>query len=219
MAAKKIVLINEDDLELFELLRSQLEKIDFEVISSTLSKVARQITLSEKVDLLITDIRLPDMDGLQMAQELVEKGIFVPTVVISGHWTSFADHFLFYEKPFSLEQLNSTLKNHFSVFSDFQFIHMVSRHMNIPIDEIGKVIQFYPDRGWGLINVINLKRPLYVNAADIIPQKEFNQLIFGDIVHFHLQKKSKAGPRAVCVEVKVPANSPLQTVFMKNIES
>src|SRR3954462_109783 len=36
-------------------------------------------------DCFVADIRMPEMDGLQLQQELTRRGIFVPLIIITGH--------------------------------------------------------------------------------------------------------------------------------------
>ena len=69
---------------------------------------------------LIVDIRMPDMDGLELQQELVQRGVRLPTVVITGHgdvplavkaMKNGAVDFI--EKPFSREILLSAVEKAF----------------------------------------------------------------------------------------------------------
>src|SRR4051812_30800028 len=36
-------------------------------------------------DCFVADIRMPEMDGLQLQQELTRRGVFVPLIIITGH--------------------------------------------------------------------------------------------------------------------------------------
>src|SRR3954447_26209343 len=36
-------------------------------------------------DCLVVDIRMPEMDGLQLQQELTRRGVTTPLVIITGH--------------------------------------------------------------------------------------------------------------------------------------
>jgi two-component system response regulator FixJ len=68
-------------------------------------------------DCLVVDIRMPEMDGLQLQQELTRRGVTKPLIIITGH----ADVGLavqamkagvcdFLEKPFEAERLLASLK-------------------------------------------------------------------------------------------------------------
>src|SRR3954465_13573935 len=36
-------------------------------------------------DCFVADIRMPEMDGLQLQRELTRRGVFVPLIIITGH--------------------------------------------------------------------------------------------------------------------------------------
>jgi len=68
--------------------------------------------LGEKFDLIITDLRLPDADGLELVKALMEKGRAAAFIMITGHPTlSVAVEAVrsgvsaFLEKPFPPEDL------------------------------------------------------------------------------------------------------------------
>ncbi|AWY44368.1 response regulator [Pseudomonas putida] len=62
--------------------------------------------------LLISDIQMPDMDGIQMYEELANKGLHIPVIFISGNPDSqrppsanAKTPLAFFPKPFSTEKL------------------------------------------------------------------------------------------------------------------
>ena len=54
---------------------------------------------------LVLDIRLPGMSGLELQQVLVEQGIDIPVIVMSGHTPEPNGVAAFLEKPYSGEKL------------------------------------------------------------------------------------------------------------------
>ena len=66
--------------------------------------------------------------------------------------------------------------------------------------QVGKVQVFYPDKGWGLLCVINHDELLYVNASDILGSTGFRRLHSGQIVSFDVNQTDR-GPRATQVEI------------------
>jgi DNA-binding response OmpR family regulator len=66
---KKIVLI-EDDVDLFALLKYNLEKEGFSVTGSQTGKGAMELCRRARPDLVLLDIMLPDSDGLDICKSL-----------------------------------------------------------------------------------------------------------------------------------------------------
>lgn len=66
---KKLVLI-EDDVDLYSLLKYNLEKEGFAVAGANTGKGAVDLCLRERPDLIVLDIMLPDSDGLDICKRL-----------------------------------------------------------------------------------------------------------------------------------------------------
>lgn len=66
---------------------------------------------------MVLDLRMPDMDGVEVLERLRERGRTVPTVILTGHGTQ-EDHdrcaelgcVAFFNKPVNIEVLASTLR-------------------------------------------------------------------------------------------------------------
>jgi len=78
------------------------------------------LALAEKgnFDLIFSDIKMPEMDGMELLNSLKEKGIDIPVVMISGHGnietaveTIKKGAFDFIEKPIDLNRLLVTVRN------------------------------------------------------------------------------------------------------------
>ena len=80
---KKIVLI-EDDSDLFGLLKYNLEKEGFGFAGSQTGKGAIELCRRERPDLVILDIMLPDMDGLQVLEKIRNRKVGPPVLILSA---------------------------------------------------------------------------------------------------------------------------------------
>lgn len=78
------ILIIEDDLELANLFRSVLEHANYEVFTASNGKVALEFLERQYIDLIITDIMMPEMSGLEFAEAMRQVGEEVPILVISA---------------------------------------------------------------------------------------------------------------------------------------
>jgi len=79
---KKILMI-EDDLELAEILTEYLEQFDFQVVTEDDPFKAVSILKLEPFDLVILDLTLPGMDGLEVCQKIVQKSD-IPIIISSA---------------------------------------------------------------------------------------------------------------------------------------
>lgn len=78
------ILIIEDDLELANLFRSVLEHAEYEVYTASNGKIALEFLDKQYIDLIITDIMMPEMSGLEFADAMRQVGEEVPILVISA---------------------------------------------------------------------------------------------------------------------------------------
>lgn len=78
------ILIVEDDDAILDGLTFCLKKEGFEIIPTEYAKKGIEIALEEKVDLLILDINLPDINGLQLYRMIKEKKD-IPTIFLTAN--------------------------------------------------------------------------------------------------------------------------------------
>lgn len=108
----KVVLV--DDEELFRsTVTMLLESANYQVLSACNGPEALSFFRShEKIDLLVSDLQMPLMCGLELARHLHEQGFDVPTVFITGSEgapTPMPPHLL--RKPFTREALLRVLQD------------------------------------------------------------------------------------------------------------
>ncbi len=81
----KSILIIEDDITFGMMLKTWLGKKGFEVLSaSTIARAVRQLETSS-VDLILSDLRLPDNDGIFLLRWMNEKGLTIPLIIMTGY--------------------------------------------------------------------------------------------------------------------------------------
>ncbi|MCP3958500.1 MAG: sigma-54-dependent Fis family transcriptional regulator [bacterium] len=115
------VLIVEDDAKIRANLLFQLREAGHSTTTFESAEAAReQLENSGKAtpDLLLLDVRLPGMSGIELARRLAEAGRLPPTIIISGEAsiTETVDALRlgvhdFVEKPFSRERLMQSIRN------------------------------------------------------------------------------------------------------------
>lgn len=83
-AAPGRVLLVDDQPELRRLFRRSLSKAGFEVAEAWDARVAIQLLHESRFDVVITDVRMPDMSGVELLKELFNIDPDLPVVLTSG---------------------------------------------------------------------------------------------------------------------------------------
>jgi CheY-like chemotaxis protein len=86
MGHSKVILIVDDEEDILELLSVILCDEGHQVLTASNGVEALGILAKEKIDLVITDIRMPQMNGIDLLAEIKNRGRKHPPVVfISGY--------------------------------------------------------------------------------------------------------------------------------------
>jgi len=79
------ILIVEDDITYGMMLKTWLGKKGFQVTSASSIARAQKHIESETVDLILSDLRLPDKDGIDLLKWLGEHGPQIPLIIMTGY--------------------------------------------------------------------------------------------------------------------------------------
>lgn len=110
--AKNKILVIDDDLDTLGFLQISLQAKGYEVITANLGADGLETIAEERPDLILTDLRLPDMDGMELLKRSKEILPETEVIVISGYGAvevavEATKHgaFYFVEKPINLDRL------------------------------------------------------------------------------------------------------------------
>jgi len=82
------VLVVDDEADIRALIKDILTDESYGVTVAANAEEARQSRASEKCDLVLLDIWMPDTDGITLLREWSESGdLNCPVVIMSGHGT------------------------------------------------------------------------------------------------------------------------------------
>ena len=84
MTNKAIVVVVDDDPAVRDSMRALLESAGYVVKDYASAKAFLKEPLPAG-GCLVTDIRMPDMDGLELQEEIARRGMDIPVVVMTGH--------------------------------------------------------------------------------------------------------------------------------------
>jgi two-component system response regulator PilR (NtrC family) len=82
---QSIVLVVDDEPDLLELVGLTLSRMNLKTRTASDLQGARRLLKSERFDLCLTDMRLPDGDGLDLVAWIQENHAAVPVAVITAH--------------------------------------------------------------------------------------------------------------------------------------
>src|SRR3954470_19466387 len=113
MTTKQILVVDDDPL-MHRLFQHHLERAGFQMVSARSGREALEIATRQPPELIVMDIMMPDMDGLEALRELKKgdatKAIPVIVITANGHFmarkeSEISGAAVFLTKPFSPTQL------------------------------------------------------------------------------------------------------------------
>lgn len=79
------VLLVDDETEFLETLVKRLKKRKLDVTSAESGKEALQVLQENPIDVVVLDVRMPDMDGLETLREIKKIRPSVEVIMLTGH--------------------------------------------------------------------------------------------------------------------------------------
>ncbi len=85
LGAKQTVLVVDDDLHILEVLEARLSSAGFKALTAAGSEDALNIVKSQQVDLMISDIRMPGMGGMELLKEAHSLKPGLPVIFLTAY--------------------------------------------------------------------------------------------------------------------------------------
>ncbi len=144
---KPLALVIDDEPDIRELLEITLTRMDVDCMPAENLQQAYALLDSHKFDICLTDMRLPDGDGLSLVSYIQEYNSQLPVAVITAHGNMESailalksGAFDFLSKPVDLEVLRNLVRAALKLKgSDTEHVHDLVGHTEI-IDETRKTI-------------------------------------------------------------------------------
>jgi len=119
MSDKKKILVVDDEESIHLLYKEEFEEEGYEVTSAINGEEALELFDKIEPDLVILDINMPGMDGIEVLRKMKEKRPDIPVILSSAYpeykqdlasWAS--DDYIV--KSFDLEELKESVRRHIS---------------------------------------------------------------------------------------------------------
>lgn len=141
-AGKPALLLAEDDRDMRHFLYGRL-KAHYHVVKASNGKIALDYLQKENIDIVITDIMMPEMDGLQLCREIKSNVNYshIPVIMLTAKaglqsriegLEAGADAYV--EKPFAMEHLLAQISNLFTNRNKVK-----QAFINSPVQSIGSI--------------------------------------------------------------------------------
>ena len=139
---KSQILVVDDDVDIRSILIDQLSVCNFNFFEANNGKEALEIISKHEIDLVITDIKMPVMDGITLSTKINELDQFIPVIFV----TAFADAdnilsalrsgaFEFISKPFQkqfiVNRVNKSLERRKYYLLQNKLVNIVHETLNL----------------------------------------------------------------------------------------
>ena len=84
---KTKILIVDDELDVLDLMKELFENRGYQPLTATNGVEALKVVREEEPDMVISDIRMPDMDGMQLLEILSNSYSNIPVIMVTAHGT------------------------------------------------------------------------------------------------------------------------------------
>ena len=174
METRPRVLVVDDDPNLTELLVDTLEVIGYEATPALSPKEALRMLSEESFNLVVTDISMPGMSGIELMQRIKEERADLPVMLITGvgsdelkqeAYDSGADGFL--SKPFRIGKIEAEIG---------KLLKGIHRRRVLLIDDNPEFLQSSRERLETDNNVV-FTATNYAEAVELIDSREFDLVI------------------------------------------
>ncbi len=218
MSNLKRILIVDDEESILKLISYNLEKAGFATITANDGEQAVELASKEKLSLVILDLMLPGIDGIEVCKRLRQNKVHVPIIMLTARDDEIdkvlglelgADDYM--TKPFSPRELTARVKAVLRRMSEFnqpsndvdqqESITIGNLSVNLDTYEVlhrGEIVELTP-KEFELLKVLVLHKGRVISRDQLL-NTVWNYEFLGDTrivdVHVsHLRDKIEADPK------------------------
>ncbi|ADF38617.1 response regulator transcription factor [Priestia megaterium] len=115
---KKSILIIEDEVRIARALQIELEHEGYQVLVVHEGKTGLETALNSSIDLILLDVMLPGLNGIEVLRRIRKKDIYLPIILLTARDTTLdkvmgLDHGAndYITKPFEIEEVLARVRN------------------------------------------------------------------------------------------------------------
>lgn len=166
----KRILVVEDEVQIEKILKLELEYEGYEVVVAHNGKFGLEVALEGKIDLILLDIMLPEMDGMEVLRRVRKENKLVPIILLTARNMTRdkvtgldlgANDYI--TKPFEMEELLARVRSSFRQ----------NEILNDAINPEDKVLSIYDLK----VNT-ETREVMRANSKITLTPKEFDLLVY-----------------------------------------
>lgn len=197
----KTILIADDEKNMIWALKKALKDENYKIITASDGLEAYSIAASEEPDLVLLDLRMPKMDGLEVLKKLKEDDRSIPVVMITAHGTmeSAIDAMKlgaidYISKPFDIEELKLVINKALNIGSMQDQIEYLTEELT---RNTGSVIIGESEKIMEVLNIVS--RVASSNATVMITgESGTGKEVIANSIHFSSNRKNKPYVKINC---------------------
>lgn len=112
------LLIVDDDERMLETLKEIFEQLEYKVDTASNGKIAIELTKKENFQVVLMDIKMPEVDGVEALKEIMKKGASAKVIMMTAFTSDKLEKEAITEgakkvfhKPINIPELNSFIKS------------------------------------------------------------------------------------------------------------
>lgn len=78
------IIVIDDDVNILKLLETALKMMGHATYAAQSGKEAMKLVLNNQIDLIISDLVMPEMSGLEVAKQIRARGFKMPFILLTG---------------------------------------------------------------------------------------------------------------------------------------
>lgn len=117
MKQSVVILVVDDEAVIRGLLEKVLTRDGYTVLTANDGEMALGVLAEHKVDIVVSDIRMPNMDGLELLETMRQKYPIIPVMIMTAYGETFsvkdalllgADEYI--AKPFKIQEFSELVE-------------------------------------------------------------------------------------------------------------
>lgn len=196
-AEKPHILIVEDDFDLLDMMEAYFRVQGYEVLTASWGRDGLKLSAEKPVDLILLDIRLPDIDGYEVCRELRTQRRTQDTPIIfltekrdrvnklQGLELGVVDYIT---KPFDIQELRLRVRNALTRAAQMTVVNPVTELPEVAMLDERLNQALYGDTAWALlllsIGGLNTLRELYGFVATDEALRAIALMVKSAVTHF-----------------------------------